>query len=126
MQIKLIAIIIITLLSSVITNAQKRDKFYTSMEITNLSLNALDLGTTLYALDNGAIEANPFIKNATPLQITAFKIVTTGALLGVGRLMYRRNTQGAKAFIITMNILLSAVVVNNSIVVINLNKSKHY
>ena len=119
---KKILITLLITLTATIAVSQKRDKFYNAMEISFLSLNALDLGTTLYALDNGAIEANPLIKNATPFQITAFKVVTTGALVGVGRLMYRRDTRGAKAFMITMNILLTAVVVNNSTVVIKLNR----
>lgn len=102
--------------------AQKRDKFYNAMEISFLSLNALDLGTTLYGLDNGAVEANPFIKNASPFELIAFKAVTTTALLGAGRLMYKRDVRGAKTFMVTMNIILTAVVINNATVVVNLNK----
>ncbi len=96
--------------------------FYKTMEVTYIGLNAIDLGLTLYALDNGAQEVNPLFKNASPATMIATKVVFTGGVLWLNRIAYKNNPKAAKIKIVGMNELMGLVVTNNATVTINLNR----
>lgn len=113
-------LIIIVFMMSQAVNAQDTT-FYRSMEYSYFGLHAMDLGLTLYALDNGAKELNP-IMGQNPYRIAAIK---TGLVVG-SYFLFRKFRQehpvAARWTLLGLNILYSSIVLNNSIVIINLNK----
>ena len=114
---------IILLLFSLTGQAQnKPDITYKIIEASFITLNAIDLGTTIHGLNKGAIEGNPIIKHATPTTIAATKIVTTGGIVILHRMLYKRDPKAAKISMACFSILSGLVVTNNIIVIVNINK----
>lgn len=80
-------LLLILLLFPSLAFAQKRDFLYHSLEVTYVSLNALDLITTYKGLEYGARELNPVIGRIIenkPLAIT-YKAASVVLFLGITR-----------------------------------------
>lgn len=110
---KIITIILI-LFVAFNSNAQ-RSKLYTGLEMSLISLNAADVITTSYILNNGGVELNPFMKPFADksLQIIAIKsIAITGSLL-INRQLYKDNPKLALVNLIVLNMFYGYVINNN-------------
>ncbi|MFQ5709570.1 MAG: DUF5658 family protein [bacterium] len=98
------------------SKAGGKDWFYTSLEISYVSLNVLDLVTTHFSLKEGAQEANPvtslYIKNL-PLSVLVKGGATAAVLYGLRQV----KKEDRRLAFITLGILnvLYGYVVNNNI-----------
>jgi uncharacterized protein DUF5658 len=108
---------IVLLLISTEVKAQDN---YRALEITYAGLNAIDLGTTIYGLKNGAYERNPMLSNTSPFVMSGIKVVSVCGVLWLNRIVYMHNPRAAKIVLIAMNILYSGVVANNIGIIIKL------
>jgi len=103
---------------------QPSDWLYKSLAVNYVALNTLDLITTFYSLDRGAIEANPiaraFIKNR-PLAILIKGGVTGGVLFAMGQVK-KENKKAAQITLGLLNIMYGLVLRNNIGVILELKK----
>ena len=98
------------------------DGEYKAMEWTYISLNTLDLATTLYGLNNGAVEGNALLRNHHPVALCAIKASGTAFFLVMNRQVYKNNPRAARVLLFSANLLYGAVVGNTVGVVLRLNK----
>ncbi|MFQ5864343.1 MAG: DUF5658 family protein [bacterium] len=93
----------------------RRDWFYTGLEINYALLNTLDLITTFNSLESGAREANPvarlYIKNK-PLAIIIKGSITAGTLYGLAHVK-QENKKAAYITLGLLNVIYGFVVRNN-------------
>ena len=116
---QLITILLIAIPAYV--QAQKPDVTYKLLEASYITLNLVDLGTTVYGLSNGAVEGNPILGSSNIGTIAAVKGVTVVGTVILGRLAYKNNPKAAKITMIALNVLSGVVVANNVSICIKLN-----
>lgn len=100
---------IILILLGLSTQAQDTT-FHRSLQYSYIALNMADYVLTQDGLKRGAVEANPLLRNANSLEMAAVKIVATGIVIYLSNKMDRK---AAKWVLIGMNIVYSAIVINN-------------
>ena len=83
--------------------------------LTYATLQALDVHSTLRALDRGAVEANPLMKNLTesPASLVAVKAASAAGVLYTTEQLWKRNPAAAVVFMIAANSAMAWVVQNN-------------
>jgi Domain of unknown function (DUF5658) len=83
--------------------------------LTYATLQALDVHSTLRALDRGAVEANPLMKNLTesPGSLVAVKAASAAGVLYTTEQLWKRNPAAAVVFMIAANSAMAWVVQNN-------------
>jgi hypothetical protein len=99
-----------------------RDWFYTGLEINYVVLNAADLITTFYGIDNGAKEANPVARlviSNRPAAVLFKGAMTAGVLFGMAHVK-KQNKTAAYVALGALNVLYGFVVHNNIGVYMNL------
>ena len=79
------------------------------------TLQALDVHSTLRALDRGAVEANPLMKNLTesPASLVAVKAASAAGVLYTTEQLWKKNPAAAVVFMIAANSAMAWVVQNN-------------
>lgn len=104
--------------------SSNRDWIYTSMEISYITLNTLDLFITHHSLDNGAKEANPiarlYIRNK-PLSLIIKGGITAGILFGLTEIK-KKDKKAAYITLGLLNMMYGFVVKNNIGVYFELRK----
>lgn len=102
----------------------RRDWFYTGLEINYALLNTIDLITTFHSLKYGAREANPvarlYIKNK-PLAIIIKGSMTAGILYGLTQVKHK-NKKAAFVTLGLLNVIYGFVVQNNVVVYLQLKQ----
>ena len=83
--------------------------------LTYATLQALDVHSTLRALDRGAVEANPLMKNLTenPVSLMAVKAASAAGVLYTTEQLWKKNPAAAVVFMIAANSAMAWVVQNN-------------
>jgi Domain of unknown function (DUF5658) len=79
------------------------------------TLQALDIHSTMRALDRGAVEANPLMKNltASPASLVAVKVAGAAGVLYTTEQLWKKNPTAAVVFMIAANSAMAWVVQNN-------------
>lgn len=107
--------ILITLFLVVSLGAQAQN--LKPLEVSLISLNAIDFATTQYGLSKGALEANPIMR-MKPYQMGLVKASATGLSIFLSRKLL--TTKEQKIFLWVANVFYSGVVANNVRVVIKI------
>lgn len=78
-------------------------------------LQALDAHSTMRALQNGGVEANPLLRDLAgrPAAIVALKAGVTASTILVAEKLRRKNRLAAWAFMASLNSFYAVVVVHN-------------
>lgn len=108
-------LIVFLLVSSFCYSQNQKETSYHRLEQSYLALNAIDLMSTFFILDNGGRELNPLFKSVVknqPLTILSKGAMTASTLILL-RKMKKTDYQGAKIILITLNIIYSGVIANN-------------
>ena len=94
---------------------EKTDWVYHGLEVSYIALNAADLALTYGALNSGAKEGNPIMKNVMHNKALTALIKTgaTGFVLYAGRKIKEENSTAAYAFLTAINLIYVGVVYNN-------------
>ena len=79
------------------------------------TLQALDIHSTMRALDRGAVEANPLMKNltASPASLVAVKAAGAAGVLYTTEQLWKKNPTAAVVFMIAANSAMAWVVQHN-------------
>jgi Domain of unknown function (DUF5658) len=79
------------------------------------TLQALDIHSTMRALDRGAVEANPLMKNltASPASLIAVKAAGAAGVLYTTERLWKKNPAAAVVFMIAANSAMAFVVQHN-------------
>ena len=79
------------------------------------TLQALDIHSTMRALDRGAVEANPLMKNltASPASLVAVKAAGAAGVLYTTEQLWKKNPTAAVMFMIAANSAMAWVVQHN-------------
>lgn len=79
------------------------------------TLQALDIHSTMRALDRGAVEANPLMKNltASPASLVAVKAAGAAGVLYTTEQLWKKNPTAAVVFMIAANSAMAFVVQHN-------------
>ena len=79
------------------------------------TLQALDIHSTMRALDRGAVEANPLMKNVTasPASLVAVKAAGAAGVLYTTEQLWKKNPTAAVVFMIAANSGMAWVVQHN-------------
>ena len=116
----------ILLLLAVVATAAGQNKNlpsgYRALEISYVTLNLVDLGTTIYGINNGAIERNPLFKNYDAAGMVGVKLVAVSGYLLLNRQLLKVNPKAARISLVIVNAIYGAVAINNISVVIKLNR----
>jgi len=83
--------------------------------VSFVTLQALDAHSTRYALDRGAVEANPLMKGlaANEVGLLAIKAAGTAGVILASERMWKRNRAAAVVFMIASNSAMAWVVQHN-------------
>jgi hypothetical protein len=107
------------------TTAQAAEKFETArprrpdalmpLYLSYATLQALDIHSTMRALDRGAVEANPLMKNltASPASLVAVKAAGAAGVLYTTEQLWKKNPTAAVVFMIAANSGMAWVVQHN-------------
>ncbi len=93
----------------------QKDWFYTSLEVNYAMLNTLDLITTFYVLEHGAMELNPISKlyiHNKPLAVAVKAGLTAATLYGLNHVRHK-NKAAAYLTLGLLNVVYGFVVKNN-------------
>ena len=79
------------------------------------ALQALDVHSTLGALNRGGVEANPLMKSVTgnPASLIAIKAAGTAGVLYTSERLWKKNPAAAIVFMVGANSAMAWVVQNN-------------
>ena len=79
------------------------------------TLQALDIHSTMRALDRGAVEANPLMKNltASPASLVAVKAAGAAGVLYTTEQLWKKNPMAAVVFMVAANSGMAWVVQHN-------------
>lgn len=93
----------------------KRPDALMPLYLTYATLQVLDVHSTMRALDRGAVEANPLMKNLTesPTGLVAVKAASAAGVLYTTEQLWKRNPAAAVVFMIAANSAMAWVVQNN-------------
>jgi len=84
-----------------------------------IGLQVADIGTTLHALGNGAVEANPALGGiaGNPAALVATKAGMTAATLYLNERLWKKHRVAALALMIALNAGYAAIVAHNASVI---------
>jgi hypothetical protein len=101
--------------SGVGTAALRRPAALPALYISFATLQALDVHSTLTAVDGGRIEANPAMKGLVgqPAAFVAAKIAATAATFYISERLWRRHRVGAVVLMVAVNGAYAAIVATN-------------
>ena len=92
-----------------------RGAIFTTLEASHIALQGLDLAGTLWALDNGLVEANPVMRGLTahPAALVAVKAAATGGTVLLARRLARQNRMAGIILMAAVDSAYTFVVVRN-------------
>lgn len=95
--------------------APKRPAALSTLYVSYAALQALDAASTFKALENGAVEANPLLKNVASNRgaMLAVKAGTTAATLYLTERLWKKNRTAAIALMVCANSAYAAIVAHN-------------
>lgn len=88
----------------------------TELYVKQAALQGLDAVTTLHALKQGHLEANPLLKSGNPTLIVGAKVAAMSLSVVLAQKLWKRNRKAAIISMVATNAALSAIVANNSVV----------
>jgi hypothetical protein len=92
-----------------------RGRLFATLEASYIGLQALDVASTLSALDRGHVEANPMMRgvSAHPAALVAVKAAATGGTVLLARRIAGRNRMAGIVLTMALDGVYSFVVVRN-------------
>jgi hypothetical protein len=96
-------------------SAQPRPGALIPLYASFATLQGLDAHSTLRALDQGAVEANPMMKGiaGNPTALLAVKAAGTAGVIFASEKMWKKNRAAAMFFMVAVNSAMAWVVQNN-------------
>jgi hypothetical protein len=93
----------------------RRPNTLVPLYVSYATLQALDIHSTIRALDRGAAEANPLMKRVTasPVSLVAVKVATTAGVFYTTERMWKHNRVAAVVFMVGANSAMTWVVQHN-------------
>jgi hypothetical protein len=88
----------------------------TETYLKQAALHSLDVLTTVTALNQGHVEANPLLGKGHTAAIVGAKVGAMAASVYITQKLFKRNPKAAMVTMVVTNAVLSAVIVNNSAV----------
>ena len=94
---------------------ERRPDSLVPLYVSFCALQALDIHSTLRAMDHGAVEANPALKGVVGNQagLVALKAAGTAGLIYASEKMWKRNRAASIIFMVAANSAMAWVVQNN-------------
>ena len=92
-----------------------RPRSLVPLYVSFASLQAMDVHSTMRALDRGAVEANPLMKGlaGNPIAFTAAKVAGSAGVIYAAEKMRKKHPKTAVVFMIAANAAMALVVSHN-------------
>jgi hypothetical protein len=92
---------------------ERRPALLMPLYISHVTLQGLDVHSTVRALQAGGREANPLLRHVTPAGMIAAKAAASASTLFLTEKLWRRNRKAAVITMLAANAAMSFVVANN-------------